>query len=46
MTTSTGDLDKLINVVDNLSPYALSDSDIAEVKKWGADKVGFILVDI
>lgn len=43
---NTGDLDKLINVVDTLDPYSLSDSDIAEIKKWGADKVGFILVDI
>lgn len=39
-------LEALIKVVDDLDPYTLSDSDIVEIKKWGADKVGFVLIDI
>lgn len=40
------DMDALVNAVDKLDPLSLSESDITEIKKWGADKVGFILVDI
>lgn len=43
---STSDMSALVNAVDKLDPFSLSESDITEIKKWGADKVGFILVDI
>lgn len=40
------ELDDLVRVVDELDPYVLTGKDIAEIKAWGADKVGFVLVDI
>lgn len=46
MTDSEKNLSALIKVVDELDPFTLTDSDITEIKKWGADKVGFVLVDI
>lgn len=43
---SVAPLDKLVKVVDELDPNTLSASDIAEIKAWGADRVGFVLVDV
>lgn len=40
------DIQDLVNVVDQLDPGALSAKDIEEIKKWGADNVGFILMDM
>ncbi len=40
------DIDKLTQVVDQLDPYTLTAKDVAEIKEWGADKVGFVLVDM
>lgn len=42
----TDDLEKLARVVDEIDPNALSAKDIADIKAWGADKVGFVLVDV
>lgn len=39
-------MDALIRAVDELDPFTLTDADIIDIKKWGADKVGFVLVDI
>lgn len=39
-------LDKLIAVVDELDPNMLTRADIDEIKIWGAEKAGFILVDM
>jgi PAS domain S-box-containing protein len=39
-------MDALIKVVDELDPFTLTESDITEIKKWGADRVGFVLVDM
>jgi PAS domain S-box-containing protein len=43
---STPDLDKLVAVVDELDPHTLTEKDIADIKAWGADQVGFVLVDV
>ena len=40
------ELDKLVAVVDDLDPNILTPKDIDEIKAWGADKVGFILVNM
>lgn len=40
------DLEKLVSVVDELDPNTLTPTDIAEIKAWGADQVGFVLVDV
>lgn len=40
------ELDRLVAVVDDLDPYTLTSKDIAEIKAWGADQVGFVLVDM
>jgi len=40
------ELDDLAAVVDDLDPSILSARDIAEIKAWGADRVGFVLVDV
>lgn len=42
----TGDLDKLINVVDNLDPNVLTASDITNLKDWAAEKTGLVVVDM
>ena len=42
----TEPIDKLAAVVDQIDPATLTPKDIAEIKAWGADKVGFILVDM
>jgi PAS domain S-box-containing protein len=42
----TPDIDKLVAVVDELDPHILTSKDISEIKTWGADKVGLILVDM
>lgn len=39
-------LDELAKVVQELDPCTLSSRDIDEIKAWGADKVGFVLVDV
>lgn len=39
-------LEELVKVVDELDPSVLTAKDIAEIKAWGADKVGFILIDV
>lgn len=41
----TTELDKLVAVVDEIDPTVLTGSDIADIMKWGADQVGFVLVD-
>lgn len=43
MTDELKELEKIVNEID---PNVLSAKDIAEIKAWGADKVGFVLVDI
>lgn len=40
------ELDKLTSVIDEIDPTALSHNDIDEIKKWGADKIGLLLVDL
>lgn len=40
------ELDNLARVVDEIDPNVLTARDIAEIKAWGSDKVGFVLVDI
>jgi PAS domain S-box-containing protein len=40
------DLEKLVAVVDEIDPHTLTSGDIAAIKAWGADQVGFVLVDI
>jgi PAS domain S-box-containing protein len=40
------DLDDLVKVIDQIDPFVLTPNDVAEIKAWGADKVGFVLVDI
>lgn len=40
------ELENLIKAVDQIDPFTLTDKDIAEIKAWGADKVGFVLVHI
>lgn len=42
----TDELEELAKVVDEIDPNVLSAKDIAEIKAWGADKVGFVLVDV
>jgi PAS domain S-box-containing protein len=42
----TTELDKLVAVVNEIDPSVLGKSDIDEIKIWGADKAGFVLVDI
>jgi PAS domain S-box-containing protein len=42
----SGELDNLVAVVDELDPAVLTAKDIAEIKAWGADRVGFVLVDV
>lgn len=42
----TDELEKLARVVDEIDPSILTPADIAEIKAWGADKVGFVLVDV
>jgi PAS domain S-box-containing protein len=42
----SNELDKLVEVVDELDPTVLTPRDIAEIKAWGADRVGFVLVDV
>jgi len=43
---SAPQLDKLVAVVEELDPDTLSKGDINEIMAWGADKAGFILVDM
>lgn len=40
------ELDELIKVVDELDPSTLTAKDITDIKAWGADRVGFVLVDM
>lgn len=40
------ELEKLAAVVDEIDPNTLTLKDIDDIKAWGADKVGFILVDM
>jgi len=40
------DLDKLVAVVDELDPNTLTTKDREEILRWGADKIGFVLVDV
>lgn len=40
------DLGELMKVVDKLDPSTLTLSEIADIKAWAADKVGFVLVDM
>lgn len=40
------ELDGLVKAVDKLDPATLTASEVADVKAWAADKVGFILVDM
>lgn len=42
----SAELDELVKVVDELDPSVLTRKDIDEIKAWGAEKVGFVLVDI
>lgn len=42
----TDSLEDLVKVVDELDPNVLTAKDIAEIKAWGADRAGFVLVDI
>lgn len=42
----SADLEHLVAVVDQLDPYTLTPSDILEIKAWGGDKIGFVLIDI
>jgi PAS domain S-box-containing protein len=46
MSDNKPELEKLIKVVDQLDPFTLTPTDIADIKAWGADKVGFVLIDI
>lgn len=39
-------LDKLVAVVDELDPNILTKSDINDIMLWGAEKAGFVLVDM
>lgn len=39
-------LEELAKVVDQFDPNVLTAVDIVEIKAWGADKVGFVLVDL
>lgn len=43
---NTPEMNALINAVDAVDPFTLAESDITDIKKWGADRIGFILVDI
>ena len=43
---STPHLDKLAAVVNDLDPHALSVKDVDDIKKWAAEKVGLICVDM
>lgn len=40
------ELEALVKVVDGLDPGVLSSKDVAEITAWGADRVGFVLVDM
>lgn len=40
------ELEKLAAVVDELDPAVLSARDVDEIKKWAADKVGLLCVDM
>lgn len=42
----SNELDELVRVVHDIDPAVLSEKDIVEIKAWGADKVGFVLVDV
>lgn len=42
----SSDIQELVNVVDQLDPGVLGAKDVEEIKKWGADNVGFILMDM
>jgi PAS domain S-box-containing protein len=42
----SNELDDLVKVVHEIDPAVLSEKDITEIKMWGADKVGFVLVDV
>lgn len=42
----TDELDELAKVVDEIDPNVLTAKDIAEIKAWGADRVGFVLVNM
>ena len=42
----SSDLEKLVSVVDELDPHTLTAGDIADITAWGADQVGFVLVDV
>jgi PAS domain S-box-containing protein len=44
--TNTPELERLVAVVDQIDPGVLTKADVDEIKAWGADKVGFILVDM
>lgn len=44
--SETPEIENLIKVVDQLDPFTLTTTDIAEIKAWGSDKIGFVLVDI
>lgn len=39
------ELEQLVKVVDDLDPNVLTARDTEDILKWGADKVGFVLVD-
>ena len=43
---SKPEIDDLINVVDQIDPTVLTAADKAEIKAWGADKVGFVAVNM
>lgn len=42
----SNELDELAKVVNELDPTILTSKDIADIKAWGADRAGFVLVDI
>lgn len=42
----SNELDELVRVVHDIDPGVLSDKDITDIKMWGVDKVGFVLVDV
>lgn len=39
-------VEELAAVVDQIDPNTLTLADIADIKAWGADKIGFVLVDM
>jgi PAS domain S-box-containing protein len=40
------EIDHLIKVVDQIDPFTLTEADITDIKKWGSDKIGFVLIDL